>query len=72
MAKPSVDSEYPLETLLELAEEILEDMKGDGPDRSREYDPGFVSSYYVYPKADALSYVCSVSQLCSGGSSSYA
>lgn len=52
MKNPSLDSEYPLETLLVLAEDVLSEVKAP-----EECDPGFISSYCIYPRANALSYV---------------
>lgn len=57
MRKPSFDSDYPLETLSELAEEILQDLVDEKVDKSSSVDPGFLSSFYIYPRADALAYV---------------
>lgn len=51
---PGPNSKYPLESLLEEAELILKGIRDE--QRSTEpADPGFISSFYVYPKAHALS-----------------
>ncbi|TDL17490.1 hypothetical protein BD410DRAFT_754403 [Rickenella mellea] len=51
------NSKYPLTTLLEMAQEIAEDCLSDSPSRTVEYDPGFISSFYVYPWAEALAMI---------------
>ncbi|KAA1470551.1 hypothetical protein DENSPDRAFT_836369 [Dentipellis sp. KUC8613] len=50
-SSPGLDSPYPLETLLEHAEELL---KNKGPGPSGEIDPGFLLSFTVYPRSKAF------------------
>lgn len=53
---------YPLEDLLEEANDILRDLSP--PDPSIPYDPGFISSFYVYPRGYLMSYVRSLPLCC--------
>ncbi|KDQ59303.1 hypothetical protein JAAARDRAFT_34037 [Jaapia argillacea MUCL 33604] len=48
------DGKYTLAALLEEADEIIRDVDLNPLPLDREYDPGFVSSFYIYPKARAL------------------
>jgi len=53
---PGPDSKYPLEDLLEEADDILREMREDPrPTGGDPHDPGFISSFYVYPAAHATS-----------------
>ncbi|KAF8126941.1 hypothetical protein EV363DRAFT_1346694 [Boletus edulis] len=48
-----------LDTLLDAARELVEDMEKESrqPSSTEPVDPGFVSSFYVYPTAEADAYV---------------
>lgn len=54
---PGPNSKYPLERLLKLAEDLVTETLRDKPCQTAEYDPGFISSFYVYPAAEGLACV---------------
>lgn len=47
---------YPLDDMYEAAQEIIKDVKSD-PKAPDGMDPGFISSFWIYPLAQAYSYV---------------
>jgi hypothetical protein len=63
---PGPDSKFPIEDILEEADDILREMREHDPrpNDGSECDPGFISSFYIYPAAQAISFVLTCHSLC--------